>query len=394
MALSLFRSYVAAYQGLPPKVWLVSVVLLVNRSGTMVLPFWALYCTSRQSLTPSEAGDLLAVYGVGGILGSFSGGLLTSRLGAIPTALGSLVLTAVGFLILSASDTFVQMAGCMLGLSIVAEAVRPATVTATLEFCAPHQHARALALNRLAVNLGMSVGSVAGGFLATISFDWLFYVDAATSLAAALVMFLLFGWSSSRRLHTDHEPSSIPYRVPWKDRTFLLMLGLLLLQAIVFFQVLGTFGLYLRDHFGLDEAAIGALWSVNTLMIVACEMVLVRWVERFPPQRAVGWGSLLIGVGFGIVGLGQSKAVCLISVLIWTIGEMLAMPLGATYVSRRAVPRMRGVYMGCYTTTFSIAIVMAPLVGTRLYELEPGFLWAACTAVGLVTWIGFHLLPP
>ena len=45
------RTYRAAYSGLPRDLWLLSLVLLVNRAGGMVLPFIALYLTRERGLS-------------------------------------------------------------------------------------------------------------------------------------------------------------------------------------------------------------------------------------------------------------------------------------------------------------------------------------------------------
>ena len=169
----LFRSYLDAFRGLPQAIWLVSLILLINRSGTMVLPFLALYCTKERSLTPSDAGILLAVYGVGGIVGSYFGGAWSNRFGPMRVQAGSLALTALGFVMLMFAETWSAMVGSLLFLSVSAESCRPASAAATAALCPPERHSRAFALNRLAINLGMTLGPALGGFLAEHDFQLL-----------------------------------------------------------------------------------------------------------------------------------------------------------------------------------------------------------------------------
>ena len=52
----LLRLYRDAYTGLPPSVWLLAVVMLINRCGTMVLAFLTLYLTQHLHYSIEQAG--------------------------------------------------------------------------------------------------------------------------------------------------------------------------------------------------------------------------------------------------------------------------------------------------------------------------------------------------
>lgn len=383
MIRSLGRQYVSAFEGLPRSVWLISFVLLVNRSGTMVLPFWALYCTSERGLSVSQAGELLAIYGLGGVAGSLLGGWLTTRVGSIRVQWLSLILTAVGFTMLGSMRTRLTMAIAIAFLSIVAEAIRPAVATATADFSPDGMRPRAMALNRLAINLGMTIGPALGGFLAFYSFELLFLCDAITCAVAAVVIFVFFRRGRNVHHHKEVESDSSNGRRPWLDREFLLFLGIIFLSAIVFFQLIGTYMVYLRDAYGLDEWQIGLVLATNTIIIVLVEMVLVHRLENHNRLRVVAWGCLFVGLAFGVLPFGSGMAWAIFSMMIWTVGEMLSAPMSAAYVSLRADPRQRGNYLGIYTMTFSAASVVAPILGTRLYEVNPNLVWFGGLAVSV-----------
>ena len=75
------KLYQQAFTGLPKNIWLLSLVMLINRSGTMVLAFLTLYCTQYLHQTPKLAGFAIAVYGLGSILGAYFGGRLSDKFG-------------------------------------------------------------------------------------------------------------------------------------------------------------------------------------------------------------------------------------------------------------------------------------------------------------------------
>ena len=99
MLRTVVRSYRDAFSGIPRQVWVLASCLFVNRLGMMVLPFLELYLTDERRLGIEEAGRLVALYGVGSILGVTCGGWLTDRFGARRVQLASLVSNAALLLV-------------------------------------------------------------------------------------------------------------------------------------------------------------------------------------------------------------------------------------------------------------------------------------------------------
>jgi MFS family permease len=386
---SILAAYRQAFAGLNRSVWLLSLATLVNRSGTMVLPFLVLYLVKMRGFETMDAGVAIGLYGAGGVLGSYLGGWLCDRVAPRWVIAGSLALTGVGFIVLGRLTTqpsiFVAM--CLLGL--VGEGFRPATSTALAAAAPPELRTRAFALNRLAVNVGMSLGPSLGGFLAMRSYDWLFLVDGGTCLLSSA--FLLVAFHGGTATAAKPEVAAEPGRSPWKDGPFLVMMGLFFLLALVTFQMVSTFGLTLRDLYGLREGQIGLVMAVNTVIIVAFEMILVHRVGAMDPLRLVGVGGCLFGLGFALLPFGSTFPYAVFAVVVWTIGEMLSFPLAAGAVANRAGDSNRGLYMGLFTLSFEGAWIFSPILGTWIYQTwGPKTLWLGCGAVGLVLLVGFQ----
>ena len=385
-------AYRAAFAGFPREVWILAAATFVNRSGTMVLPFLALYLTRRLGFSIGTAGRLIALYGVGAIAGSFIGGWLADRVGPVRVQVASLLSTGVGFLVLSRAHSPLAVATALLGTSLLAEWVRPASLVAAAEHSPPEVRARALALLRLAVNLGMACGPLLGGLLAVKHYGLLFAADALTCWAAALLLWTSLG-RRERLRSMDPLRATATGGSPWRDGPFLALLGCVLLWGVAFGQVFGTFPLALRAEYGLSEAKIGALLALNGLMIVASEMLLVRALEPFARLRVAAVGSLLVGAGFGLLAFDGHPGVAIASVVVWTTGEMLSLPMFNVVVADRANATSRGAYMGAYTLAFSAAFVLAPWLGAAVYERSgAAWLWSGVAAVGAVLALLLQLL--
>ena len=388
----LLAAYRAAFSGLPREVWTLALASFVNRSGTMVFPFLALYLTSRLGFSVATAGGEIALYGVGAIVGSYVGGWLADRAGPVRVQVLSLLATGAGFLALAQMRTPASVGATLLVTSLVGEWVRPASLTAVAEHSPPEVRARALALLRLAVNLGMAFGPAVGGLLALRHYGLLFAVDALTCWAAAVLLWRSLGHREAARPRPRDDEAG-RRSTPWRDGPFLGLLACLVLWGVAFGQVFSTFPLTLRVEFALSEALIGLLLALNATMIVAGEMVLVRALEGVPRLRVASLGSLFVGLGFGLLALGRQPALAVASAVVWTVGEMLSLPMFNVLVADRAGEASRGTYMGAYSLAFSASFVFAPLAGTAAYQHGgPTLLWPGVAALGAVVALALRLL--
>ena len=386
------EAYRQAFSGLPRQVWLLALVTFINRSGTLVLPFLALHLTEQRGFSAAAAGRALGIYGVGGMAGAYLGGRLCDRLTPRRVMALSLVGQGAGFLVLGLLRARPGILAMMFGLSIMGEAFRPATAAALVRESRPGEQARAFALNRLAVNLGLTFGPAAGGFLAGISYLWLFIVDGASCLLAAL--FLLAAFRKEKPLPAPAGEAG-PGRSPWRDPVFLGILSLMTILGMVLFQIFSTYPLILHARYGFSEARIGLVLAINTLVISLFEMVLVHRLRDREPLRVAGLGCFLFCAGFALLPLGSSFAFVAATVLIWTVGEMLSLPFISGWVGDRAGRENLGDYMGLFTLSFSIALVLGPPAGTWVYQRYGGpALFYGCGVVGPLLWAGFALLAP
>jgi len=388
----IFQLYREAYAGLPREVWLVALAGLVTRAGTMVLPFLALYLREHLGLAPLHVGFLVGLYGVGSMAGSVVGGWLSDRMD--PNRVQQLALTAggLGLLVLPHIDGFWPMAGSILAIATVAEAFRPALMVAVAHYSRPSVRTRSFALIRLAVNLGMAIGPAVGGVLASVNYHWLFVGDALTCWAAAVLLAVTLG---SVPASASAPTGGAGRRSAFSDRHYLAFLGLIMILGMVFLQAWSTLPLAFKQDFGLSERAIGGLLALNALLIVLFEMAIMRVVESYDHGRIVGLGALLVCGGMAILGLGASPVIATLSVVTWTFGEMLCLPMTNAIAADRAGGAATGSYMGALTLAFSVSFVGAPVAGTAIYDnFGPHTLWLAIGLLGPLLWLAFAALAP
>ena len=364
----------------------------------MVLPFLTLYLTQRQGFSVQEAGGVLSLYGIGAIVGSYVGGWLSDRIGSIKAQVISLFLATVALAGLSTVHSSLAVVVVVILWSIAAESMRPANGAALAEMSPPDLHVRAFGLRRLSTNLGMSIGPALGGLLVTWSYHWLFMIEAGIGLLAAGLLWGLFS-PTARQILSSHSLGSSTAEVgaspqsPWHDGVFLAILVLTSLLILVLFQLFGAYPLTLADVHHFPSYTIGFVFTLNTLVIVVCQMPVLHVVERFDTLRVIGVGAFLLCAGFALLPLGTTPGLLAVTVLVWTCGEMLTTPLLESFVARRSPVENRGQYMGLFSAAFSVAFVLAPVGGTWVYGRYGHLtLWGLCGVLGVILWMAFFLL--
>jgi predicted MFS family arabinose efflux permease len=387
----LLAAYRDVYSGLPRGAWVLAATCFVNRCGTMVLPFLAIYLTTRRGFSAAEAGIALSLYGAGSGIGAFWGGHLTDRIGPKRVQVAALVAAGVGLIGLGQLVAPGAIRVAVFVLAMMGEAFRPANGAAFTVVTPRPQWTQAFTLRRLALNLGMTCGAALGGVLAARNYALLFWVDGGTCLLAGGLLALLDESGKVAR-----PASGAPRgRAPWSDPPFRVFFVLCLLYASVLFQFFTTYPLALHQLHGLPEPQIGSVYAINTLLIVVCEMLLVQRLAGREPLRVAALGNLLFCGGFALLPFVRGYPAIAATVVLWTIGEMLTMPFLETVVAARGGEGGQGRYLGAYSFAFAVAFAGAPLVAAAAYQrygARPVF--AVDGIVGVVLWLGLRALAP
>jgi len=375
---------------LPRPVWILCIGTFINRFGTFVVPFLTLYMTGN-GFSPRDAGFTIGMIGVGGMLAALFGGWLADRFGRRRSMGAALLSGAVCMLLMSTAKTL--PAFLLFGFATGAShgLYHPAASALLADILPPRRRVLGYTVVRFAINLGWACGMAAAGFLAQISYQWLFWGDAATSAIFGVIALLTLphGVRSDSK-NSGWRPAIASIRA---NRAFLCLAAATTLAAITFFQWGSVVSLYLRD-LGQPEKVFGLLMAGNGLMIAIFELPLSRWTQRRSFRHVIAVGYLLCGLGLAAVVAtnfwsGAIAAVTIITVgfIIFTIGEMISMPVSGAYVASLAPDEMRGRYSGVMGLTWSFAHIVGPSVGLLLYEWSPNAVWAFGLALGVGAWL-------
>ena len=391
MLSSLIQLYKNAFSGLSKNSWYLSMVMLVNRSGTMVIPFMSIYCIKQLHFSIVHAGIIMALFGIGSISGAFIGGKLTDKIGFYDLQVGSLLAGGTLFIAVSYLHSFLTLSIGIFFLGLCNDSFRPANASAIAHYSSPENKTRSYSLNRLAVNLGWAAGGALGGFLASINYHLLFWVDGFTNIIAALLLLKLM--PRSKVMHTIKKLIEKTEKTSaYKDKEYLLFILLAMMFGLSFFQYFIMQPVFFKLDWHFDERFIGFLLALNGLLIALFEMVLINYLDRKKHTLIyISIGVLMGGIGFALLNLlpHYSIAAILIVVLV-TFAEMFSMPFMNSFWVRRSSDNNRGEYAALYSMAWSTAQIVAPFVGGYIISFG-GFalLYWVLASVSLITFIGY-----
>lgn len=406
------------YITLPRGVHLLCLGSLINRAGTMIVPFLAIYLHDALHVGPAFAPAAMGVFGLGSIGASFLGGQLADQIGRRAVMLFAMFGGATMLLLLSMVQTPALFLVGLFVFALIGETYRPAASAMIADLTAPAQRSHAYALMYIAVNLGFAIGPLLGGYLAAYSFKWLFLGDAATSAAYGLI--ILFGIAETMgRAARDPEaaPAAVgdpataanpavvpaPQRVEMvrfstamrhiaADRTFLLLLAAAFSVALLYMQSMSSFPIYL-ERLGFSPEQYGRIIAVNGLLIFLLQLPMTSWLKNRPRTRMLVISSVLTAIGFGLKSVATTELAFIGTVVIWTFGEMMQVPLLPPLVAELAPEKMRARYMGVFGMCFSGAnTIGAPLGGLVLAQLGPKALWLGGAGLALLSGCFYMLI--
>ena len=364
----------------------------------MVLAFLTLY-SKHLGYTTEQGGWVVAIYGIGSVVGALIGGKLSDKFGFYKLQFAALFFGGILFMLLGQMGSYLSICICTFFLSMVNESFRPANATAIAHYSNKKNRTQSFALVRLAINLGWGVGIAVGGALASIDYHLLFWVDGFTSIGAAFMLLLLLpkvSLEQQKKPQEDSDPTTKAAAAgsAWKDGQFVWFLFFVLIFGMCFFQIFTTVPIYLKEGLGLNESMIGIVMSVNGVMIALFEMLIVYKLEgRRPYLYLIASGTLLMAVAFMLLNLPLASgiAIAVIAVLVLTISEMVSMPFMNSYYISRSSEKRRGQYAGLYTMAWSAAQVIGSSGGAAAAQ-KVGFnyLWWGVAILSVLAAGGFY----
>ena len=392
------------YHEYPRKFWLVvGVSFIDNIGGTMLFPFFSLYIAWKFDVGMTQAGVILGIFSVFGMLGGMIGGALTDKFGRRKIILFGLIFSAFSTLLLGFVNDLAVLYPMAVVVGLLSSIAFPAHQAMLADLLPERQRAEGFGILRVVSNLSWIIGPVIGGFMANRSFFSLFVADASVSSIVAVLFYFLIS-ETKPQTDTEKESESVletfkGYFIVMRSRAFMAFIFASILMGLVYQQMYNSLSVYLRDYHGIAPSGYGLLMTTSAVTVIFFQFWTTRRIKSRPPFIMMALGALFYAAGFLMFGfdplafLNATYIWFMGAVFIITIGEMIIMPVSQALAANFAPEDMRGRYMAVFGFAWTIPATFGPgLAGLILDNYNPDLLWYLGGMLCLVSVLGFYLL--
>jgi len=397
----MINSLKKTYNEYPPLFWIIVGTLFIDAIGsTLLFPFFALYITQKFGVGMTQAGILLGMSSLFGLIGSVVGGALADRFGRRKLILFGLVFSALSSLLFGLAGDIRILYVLVVIVGLLSRISTPAHDAMMADILPESKRQEGFGITRVAFNYAWIVGTALGGLIAARSFLALFIIDAVLSLAVAVILFrVLPETKPASRVEVRKEESLLKtvsgYRFVMRDLAYIAFTIAGMLVLIVYQQQYSSLPVYLRDVHNISSRIYGIMLSVTGLEVVLFQLWVSRFIRKYPPFLMMVVAALFFMTGFVMIGFVQRVELFLLAVIVVTVGEMIMFPTNKALAVNFSPADMRGRYMAVYDLGWTIPSTLGPAAaGLILDNFNPNLLWyigGILCAVGAISFYALHL---
>lgn len=389
------------YAEFPPLFWIIVVTLFIDSIGsTLLFPFFALYITQKFGVGMTQAGVLLGMSSLFGLVGSMAGGALTDRFGRRQLILFGLVFSALSSLLFGLASDVRMLYFLVVIVGLLSRVSTPAHDAMMADILPESKRQEAFGITRVVGNFSWIIGTALGGLIAAQSFLALFILDAILSLSAALILYRFLpetkpAFEVDRKAQKNESfwRTVTGYRNVLRDLGYMIFTIAGMLSLVVYQQQYSSLSVYLRDVHGISPQDYGVMLSVAGLEVVFFQIWISRAIKKYPPFLTMVFGTLFFVLGFTMIGFVQSVPLFMLSIVLITVGEMITFPTNKALAAGFAPVAMRGRYMAIYDLGWTLPATFGPAAaGFILDNYDPNLLWYLGGLLCIVSAIGFYAL--
>ena len=378
---------------LPRAVWLLQAGGLANMFGNgVIVPFLVIYLHNVRGISLGLAGLIAATNGAAALVSGPIAGSLADRIGARTTLVAALLIMACAFALLPliTQPWHAFLLNALAGTG--SGAFWPSQGTLLSALTPADRRPAAFAQQRVTMNLGIGLGGLVGGLIASTSdpssFTILFVLDAVTFLVFAAILTRV----PSPKIEPQEHGSARGYAAVFRDRpfrSFILLNTLFIAASIAIFSEL--FPVFAKNEASVTEREIGLIFFLNTALIVIVQLPVAKWQQGKRRMSALAAMAVLFAVTWILVLLGgltleagAATALFAFAFGIFSLGECLHGSVQGPLVSDLAPRPLLGRYMAMSSSSWQVGFILGPAVGGFVLQAQPYALWPIAAAVCLI----------
>jgi MFS family permease len=387
------------YTEFPSLFWMIVATLFIDSIGsTLLFPFFALYITQKFGVGMTQAGVLLGMSSLFGLVGSMIGGALTDRFGRRRLILFGLTFSALSSLSFGLAWDLRILYFLIILVGLLSRIANPAYDAMLADILPKEKQQEGFGITRVVFNFAWIFGTALGGLIAARSFLALFLIDTILSTAVMIILYFYLPETQPRQPDKEKKPEPFletvaGYRIILRDLAYMIFTLAGMVSLLVYQQQYGSLSVYLRDVHQISSQHYGVMLSVAGLEVVLFQIWISRTIRKYPPFLTMVFGTFFFILGFSMIGFVSSVPLFMLSITMITIGEMITFPTNRVIATNFAPAEMRGRYMAIYDLGWTFPATFGPAAaGLILDHYDPNLLWYLGGVLCTVSAIGFYAL--
>jgi len=360
--------------------------VLARLASSMSLPFLAIYLAKHTDVGAVMIGLIIGAGSLAGTVGGFVGGTLSDLFGRRKILIGALVGWGVVFLGFAMADSVILFFLLSLLNGLCRSFYEPVSQALMADLTEKEKRFQVFSLRYLAINIGVAVGPLLGALFAALDSTLPFYITGVIYLVYAFSLYTLLNRFGIKKIEGENKSDNTflsVWRVVRNDVVLRYYLLGGIVTAIGYSQMTVTLSQYVGDKFADGVALFAVMMSVNAITVVVLQVPFTKRADKFSPLTVLTVGVIFYALGNVGFGLSNSWAMFILSMIVFTFGEMLTYPAGNMLTDRIAPEGMRGAYYGAQSFG-SLGHFLGPWVGGMLLSHYNGsvlFLTMAAVAM-------------
>ena len=395
----MLNSIKKTYHGFPSLFWVIVFTSFIDSIGsTLLFPFFALYITEKFGVGMTQAGILIGMSSLAGIIGSTIGGALTDRFGRRRLILFGLIFSAISSLSFGLANDINLLYFLVILVGLLSRVAAPAQDSMMADILPENKRQEGFGITRVVFNFSWIIGTAIGGLMAEKSFFALFLTDAILSGLVALILY--FKLPETQPAHHKEAKKNEPlqktfadYRIVLRDAGYISFTVAGILSLLVYQQQYSSLPVYLRDMHNISPKYYGEMIALTGLEVVLLQFWISRKIRKFNPFLTMTIGVMFFMAGFTLIGLVRDLRMFYLVMIIITFGEMIVFPTNRVIATGFAPEDMRGRYMAIYDLGWTLPATIGPAAaGLILDHYDPNYLWYIGGAFCALSAIWYYIL--
>ncbi|RDW15641.1 MDR family MFS transporter [Oceanobacillus chungangensis] len=361
---------------MPKQIWLLVIATTINvTGGSFLWPLNTIYMHNELGRSLAFAGFILMFNTAANIAGNLLGGALFDRYSAYKTILYGTLLATLATIGISLFHSVVPYTIFLILIGFGNGITWP-VIMAMAGSVWPEGGRRAFNAIYVAQNLGVALGATLGGYIASISFDYIFWANAL--LFIVFFFIVLFKFKEMDQLQNPQMHTSvIKQSGKIKDKSafysLLILCSGFLITWVAYSQWQSTIASHTQD-IGIPLEQYSSLWAINGFLIVFAQP-LVKWItgKITSPRIHIYIGIAIMIVSYVIAMFAADFTMFATAMVILTMGEVLMWPAFPTLANDLAPKGRKGFYQGLVNSIGATGRMIGPVVGgfiVDMYNIE------------------------